>query len=79
MIQDAVTLERRGIPTIAICTDDFEKASRDQARLQGLADVRIAVVPKSWLHRGTEFHREGERQAADAIFWTVLDALTAPA
>lgn len=47
---DAVALEKKGIHTVTIVWDTFEKAARTAARVQGVPDLQLVVVP----------HRKGE-------------------
>jgi hypothetical protein len=43
---DATRLRKRGIDTVAIVWDIFEIAARAQARLQGVPELPIFVIPK---------------------------------
>jgi hypothetical protein len=45
-VLDAAALEKRGVPTVTIVWDNFETAARTQARLQGVPDLRLVVVPR---------------------------------
>jgi hypothetical protein len=42
---DATRLRKRGIDTVAIVWDVFEKAARAMAALQGVPDLPILVIP----------------------------------
>jgi hypothetical protein len=42
---DATRLRKRGIDTVAIVWDIFEKAGRAMAKLQGVPDLPILVIP----------------------------------
>ena len=42
---DAVEIERRGIPTITICHDKFEKAAKLHAKIMGLPEVPLLIEP----------------------------------
>jgi hypothetical protein len=42
---DATRLRKRGIDTVAIVWDEFEKAARAMASLQGVSDLSILVIP----------------------------------
>ena len=46
---DAVHLEERGIPTVTFVTAPFEAAARTHARLHGLAELPLLVVPADYL------------------------------
>ncbi|PYM35998.1 MAG: hypothetical protein DME17_11085 [Candidatus Rokuibacteriota bacterium] len=54
---DAAALERRGVHTVTIVWDIFEQAARQQARLQGVPDLELVVVP----------HRRGGETAEDQV------------
>ena len=45
VVLDAVALEKRGIHTVTIVTDAFEKAARTAARVQGMPNIAFAVIP----------------------------------
>ena len=44
-MSDAIELESRGIPTVTICLESFDKHSANQARLRGLAELPLVIVP----------------------------------
>jgi hypothetical protein len=44
-VSDAVTLERRGVHTVTIVWETFERAARSAARVQGVPDMSFAVIP----------------------------------
>jgi hypothetical protein len=50
-VYDAVALEKKGLRTVSIVWDTFEKAARSAARMQGSPDIRFAVIPS---RRGTD-------------------------
>jgi alkylation response protein AidB-like acyl-CoA dehydrogenase len=43
---DATRLRKRGIHTVAIVWDVFEGAARAMAKLQGIPDLPILVIPQ---------------------------------
>ena len=43
---DAAALEKRGIHTVTVVWDTFEKAARVAARVQGVPDLSLAVIPR---------------------------------
>lgn len=66
-VYDAVALEKKGLRTVTIVWDTFEKAARSAARIQGKPDIRFAVIPS---RRGTDSaddQRVKAHQAAAAI------------
>lgn len=44
VVLDAIRLEKRGIPTISICSDHFAPFARELAKSHGLGDLRILEV-----------------------------------
>lgn len=42
---DGIVLERRGIPTVSVCTDKFRVTADAMARLHGFPDYRYVTVP----------------------------------
>ncbi len=44
-VHDVVRLERRGIPTAAVGTEPFLDEALEQARLLGMPDYRMVLVP----------------------------------
>jgi hypothetical protein len=43
-VHDSIELERRGIPSIAICTTPFESGARAMSRLGGISDYPFAII-----------------------------------
>ncbi len=75
MIHDAVTLERQGIPTLAVSHDRFEAAARAQARILGLGSLQVLVVPQP--KPGEDV--ASQRQSAEVVFDQAVRALVRPA
>jgi hypothetical protein len=44
-VHDVVRLERRGIPTAAVGTEPFLDEALEQARLLGMPDYRMTLIP----------------------------------
>ncbi|HXG15388.1 MAG TPA: hypothetical protein VNK50_04020 [Calidithermus sp.] len=61
---DAAALEKRGVHTVTIVWDNFETAARTQARLQGVPDLELVVVPH---RRGGETEEDQRRKAEAAL------------
>lgn len=68
---DAVTLEKKGIHTVTIVWDTFEKAARTAARVQGVPELKLAVVP----HRKGGQTADDQRAKADAAVQEIVDSL----
>ena len=52
---DSAALEKMGIHTVTIVWDTFERAARTAARVQGVPNLELAVIPR----------RTGSQTAAD--------------
>ena len=61
---DAAALEKRGIHTVTIVWDNFEKAARMQARLQRVPDLELVVIPH---RKGGETDADQRRKAETAL------------
>ena len=44
-VHDMVRLERRGVPTAAVGTEPFLDEALEQARVLGMPDARLVLVP----------------------------------
>jgi hypothetical protein len=44
-VHDGIELERRGVPTAVICTDEFARSAKAQAAICGNPDYPFVVVP----------------------------------
>jgi hypothetical protein len=44
-VHDGIELERRGVPTAVICTDQFIASAKAQAAICGNPDYPFVVVP----------------------------------
>jgi len=73
-VLDATALEKRGVPTVTIVWDNFENAARTQARLQGVPDLRLVVIP----HRHGGETDDDQRRKAEAALETVVGNLVEP-
>ena len=51
---DAVHLEEQGTPTLTFVTQPFENAARTHARLRGMPELPMIVVPSDYLDRSDE-------------------------
>lgn len=66
-VADAVALEKKGVRTVTIVWDTFEKAARSAARIQGTPDIRFAVIPSRQGSDTAEEQRAKARTAVGAI------------
>jgi hypothetical protein len=73
-VLDAVALEKRGLHTVTIVWDNFETAARTQARLQGVPDLELVVVP----HRKGGETTDDPRRKAEVALGAVVGGLIQP-
>jgi len=73
-VHDLVRLERRGIATAGIGTLPFADEALEQARLLGMPDLRMLLVP----HPVQLLSQEELDALADDIFDRVLQHLQTP-
>jgi hypothetical protein len=73
-VLDAASLEKRGVHTVTVVWDNFEKAARMQARLQGVPDLMLAVIP----HRKGGESADDQRRKAEAALGELLTKLVEP-
>lgn len=71
---DAAALEKRGIHTVTIVWDNFENAARTQARLHGVPDLELMVIP----HRGGDESDDDQRRKAEAVAPEIVKRLVMP-
>ena len=71
---DAAALEKRGIHTVTIVWDNFETAARTQARLQGVPELELAVIP----HRKGGETADDQRRKAEAALPAIIGRLIQP-
>jgi hypothetical protein len=64
---DATRLQKSGIPTVAIVWDIFERAAQSMAKLQGVPDLAIVVVPQVDVGETTDQQRKKGVAAAEAV------------
>ena len=69
---DAARLLKRGLPSVAVVWDIFERAARAMASLQGVPDLSIVVVPQVVVGETEIDQREKGAKAAQHILagWT---------
>ena len=61
-MHDTARLEALGVPTVVICEDAFEAAARINARMMGMPDLPLVVIPRLKVGepRSVAEHRAGE-------------------
>jgi hypothetical protein len=70
-VHDVVRLEQRGIPTAAVGTSPFVDEALEQARLLGMPDYRMVLIP----HPVQLLTTEELHARADAAFAEIVDRL----
>jgi hypothetical protein len=71
-VHDVIRLERRGIPTAAVGTRPFVDEALEQARLLGMPDYRMVLIP----HPVQLLTDEELRARADGAFDEIVARLT---
>jgi len=69
-----VRLEAEGIPTAAVATEPFADEALEQARLLGMPNYRMVLVP----HPVQLLTLEELHALADRAFAAIVERLTAP-
>ena len=64
---DTVEFERRGVPSLLICSDAFEAEARELSQRLGLSDIRLAVIRHPVVVQTDEQLWDSARQALDAF------------
>jgi hypothetical protein len=72
-VHDVVRLEQRGIPTAAVGTEPFVDEALEQARILGMPDYRLVLIP----HPVQILTTEELHARADAAFTEIVARLTA--
>ncbi len=67
-------LERRGIPTVTVCSHLFQRLGNVERRSLGMPDLPMAIAP----HPIGGVPAETAVTKADALFDTVVTGLTRP-
>jgi hypothetical protein len=71
-VHDLVRLERRGIPAAGVGTEPFLDEALEQARVLGMPDVRMVLLPHP-----VQLLSAGELRAlADAAYPRIVERLT---
>ena len=66
-MHDGIELERRGVPTAVICTDQFVASAKAQAEICGNPEYPFVVVGHPIGSLTTEELRERARVAVDQV------------
>ncbi len=70
---DSAALEKKGIHTVTVVWDTFEKAARAAARVQGVPDLALAVIP----HRAGGETEDEQMAKAEAALPDIVKRLLA--
>ena len=69
---DAAALEKKGLHTVTIVWDTFQTAARAAARVHGVPDIKLAVVPSRQGRDTDEDQRAKARAAVPGIVQLLL-------
>jgi hypothetical protein len=64
---DAANLERLGVPSLTFVTEPFAGAARTHARIHGLPELPLIIVPSDYLDRSDAAVREKLAPLIDEI------------
>ncbi len=64
---DTVEFEKRGVPSLLICSDAFEAEARELSQRLGLPNIRLAVIRHPVVVQTDEELWDSARQALDAF------------
>jgi hypothetical protein len=70
---DAAALEKRGVHTVTIAWDTFEKAARTAAKVQGVPEIEITIIP----HRIGGQTADDQRRKAEVALPDIVQRLLA--
>jgi hypothetical protein len=73
-VLDAAALEKRGVHTVTVVWDNFQKAALTQAHLQDCADLALAVIP----HRKGGETADDQRRKAEQALANIVAQLVQP-
>jgi hypothetical protein len=68
---DAIHLEQHGVPTVTFVTEPFLEAARTHARIHGMPDVPLIVIPTD------DYLRQSDEELAANIEPVVVDVVSA--
>ncbi len=72
-MHDAITLEKRGIPSVVVISEAFVQNAKAIAKLSGIPDYPFIVVP----HPVSSLDAEGLEELVKRFFPQVLELLLA--
>jgi hypothetical protein len=64
---DAIHLEALGIPTVTFVTAPFESAARTHARIHGMDDIPLIMVPADYLDNSEKVIEARLQPIVDAV------------
>lgn len=71
-MHDGIEIEKRGIPAVVICTEEFEKTGKAIAEMRGLAGYPFVVIP----HPIGILDDKGLASRAEEAYPTAVEILT---
>ncbi len=64
---DTIEFEKRGVPSLLICSDAFEAEAKELSQRLGLSNIRLAVIRHPVVVQTDEELWDSARQALDAF------------
>lgn len=64
---DTIEFEKRGVPSLLICSDAFEAEARELSQRLGLSNIRLAVIRHPVVVQTDEELWDSAREALDAF------------
>lgn len=64
---DTIEFEKRGVPSLLICSDAFEAEARELSQRLGLSNIRLAVIRHPVVVQTDEELWDSARQTLDAF------------
>jgi hypothetical protein len=77
-VLDAAALEKKGVHTVTVVWDNFEKAARTAARVMGVPNLQLAVVPRLAVGEGPAEQRTKAEVALPEIVGRLLASMEDP-
>ena len=63
-MHDAIEMEKRGVPAVAICTEPFISSAKAMSKLGGIPDYPFVILPHPMAHLSDEELRDYAVRAA---------------
>ena len=71
-MHDAIEIEKRGVPAVAICTEPFISSAKAMSRLGGIPDYPFVILPHPMAHLSPDALRDYAIRAAPEALQILL-------